>query len=134
MKKIISILALVCIMTLCLVSCGKSLESYEKNLGDNYRITYLDDYEIDELADDFDVNADDYGIKGIMKAKSTSTGSYYAYIIECGSSNKAANLVDDLAYYVNLMDYYYSFDVDAVTDSNFVLVGATSVINRALGK
>ena len=43
-------------------------------------------------------------------------------------------IVDDLDDVVKTMDKYYSFDVDAVVDGKFVLVGNEDVIDDALNK
>ena len=130
MKKIISLLLLVCTLAICLTSCA-SLKSYKKNLGKDYKTDTYDLDEIEELAEEFGIDADDYGISAIMEAKDKDKG-YYAYIIQCKSSKKAEDLVDDLEDIVKLMDKYYSFDVDAVADGKFVLVGNKDVIDDAL--
>ena len=132
MKKIISILSLICIFTLCLASCA-SLETYEENLGSDYDIEIASDDEIDELAKEFGVKADDYGISAVMYAKKTQ-GGYYAYVIQCESSGAAEELVEDLAYVVGIMDAAYSFDVEAVADGKFVLVGNADVVAAAMGE
>ena len=132
MKKIIAFLLLTCTLTFCLASCS-SLKSYENNLGDDYKIDHYDEDEIEELAEEFDIDADDYGIIAIIEAKDKDKG-YYAYIIQCESSKKAEELVDDLEDIVKLMDQYSSYDIDAVADGKFVLVGNEDVIDDALDK
>ena len=132
MKKIISLMLLLCTLTLCLASCA-SLKSYEKNLGDDYKLNTYDEDEIEDLAEEFDIDADDYGISAIVEAKDKDK-VYYAYIIQCKSSKKAEELVDDLDDIVKLMNKYYSFEVDAVADGKFVLVGNEDVIDDALNK
>ena len=132
MKKIISSMLLLCTLMLCLASCA-SLKSYEKNLGDDYKLNNYDEDEIEDLAEDFDIDANDYGISAIVEAKDKDN-KYYAYIIQCKSSKKAEELVEDLDDIVKLMDKYYSFDVDAVADGKFVLVGNEDVIDDALNK
>ena len=132
MKKIISLMLLLCTLTLCLAACA-SLKSYEKNLGDDYKLNTYDEDEIEDLAEGFSIDADDYGISAIVQAKDKDKG-YYAYIIQCKSSKKAEELVADLDDIVKLMNKYYSFDVDAVADGKFVLVGNEDVIDDALNK
>ena len=132
MKKIISSMLLLCTLMLCLASCA-SLKSYEKNLGDDYKLNDYDEDEIEDLAEKFDIDANDYGISAIVEAKDKDNG-YYAYIIQCKSSKKAEELVEDLDDIVKLMNKYYSFDVDAVVDGKFVLVGNEDVIDDALNK
>ena len=132
MKQFISLMLLLCTLTLCLASCA-SLKSYEKNLGDDYKLNTYDEDEIEDLAEEFDIDADDYGISAIVEAKDKDKG-YYAYIIQCKSSKKAEELVDDLDDIVKLMNKYYSFEVDAVADGKFVLVGNEDVIDDALNK
>ena len=132
MKKIIALLLLTLTLTISLASCS-SMKSYEKNLGDDYKVDIYDEDEIEELAETFDIDADDYGISSIMEAEDKDNG-YYAYIIQCKSSKEAEQLVDDLDDIVKTMDKYYSFDVDAVADGKFVLVGNEDVIDNALNK
>ena len=132
MKKIIALLLLTLTLTISLASCS-SMESYEKNLGDDYKVDIYDEDEIEELAETFDIDADDYGISSIMEAKDKKKG-YHAYIIQCKSSKEAEELVDDLDDIVKAMDKYYSLDVDAVADGKFVLVGNEDVIDDALNK
>ena len=132
MKKIIALLLLTLTLTISLASCS-SMKSYEKNLGDDYKVDVYDEDEIEELVETFDIDADDYGISSIMEAEDKDNG-YYAYIIQCKSSKKAEELVDDLDDIVKTMDKYYSFDVDAVADGKFVLVGNEDVIDDALNK
>ena len=133
MKKIIVLLLLTLTLTIRLASCS-SMKSYEKNLGDDYKVDIYDEDEIEELAEIFDIDADDYGISSIMEAEDRDKG-YYAYIIQCKSNKMAEELVDDLDDIVKAMNKYYSYiDVDAVADGKFVLVGNEDVIDDALKK
>ena len=132
MKKTICLLALFCAMAMLLAACT-SLATYEENLGKDYKVRMFDVKEIDELAEEFDLDADDYGISSIMEAKDKEKG-YYAYIIKCESRKMAEELVDDLDDVVELMEQYSYFDVDAVADGSFVLVGNEDVIDDALDK
>ena len=130
MKKIVKLLSLVCIVTLCLVSCA-SFNSYERHLKDDYKVKFLDEDDIEDLAENFDVDLDDYGISKVMEVTDKDKG-YYAYIIKCKSGKKAEELADDLDDVVKVMNAYYSFDVDAVVDGKFVLIGNEDVIDDAL--
>ena len=132
MKKFISLVLLTLTLAITLTSCS-SMKSYEKNLGDDYKVDIHDEDEIEELAETFDLDADDYGISAIMEAEDRDKG-YYAYIIQCKSNKMAEELVDDLDDIVKEMNKYYSFDVDAVADGKFVLVGNEDVIDDALKK
>ena len=132
MKKIICLILLTLTLAITLTSCS-SMKSYERNLGDGYKVEMYDEDEIEELAETFDIDADDYGISSIMEAEDRDKG-YYAYIIKCKSKKMAEELVDDLDDIVKAMNNYYSLDVDAVADGKFVLVGNEVVIDDALKK
>ena len=132
MKKFISLILLTLTLAITLTSCS-SMKSYEKNLGDDYKVDIYDEDEIEELAETFDIDTDDYGISAVMEAEDRDKG-YYAYIIQCKSNKMAEELVDDLDDIVKAMNKYYSFDVDAVADGKFVLVGNEDVIDDALKK
>ena len=132
MKKFRSLILLTLTLAITLTSCS-SMKSYEKNLGDDYKVDIYDEDEIEELAETFDIDTDDYGISAVMEAEDRDKG-YYAYIIQCKSNKMAEELVDDLDDIVKAMNKYYSFDVDAVADGKFVLVGNEDVIDDALKK
>lgn len=131
-KRILATMVLVIMLALSLTSCA-SLDSYKRNLGDDYETELLTPGEIDDLADSFDVDADDYGIADIMHAEEKD-GGYYAYFIECGSGSDAEDLAKDIEDTVEIMDRFYSFKVKAEVDGKFVLVGNASVIDKALDK
>ena len=131
MKKIISFLLIICTLALCFTSCA-SLKSYEKNLGKGYKTSELDEDEIEDLADTFDIDMDDYGVKAVIEAKDKKDG-YSAYIIQCKSSKAAKELVDDLDDTLELMESL-SIEVDAVADGKYVIVGYEDVVDDALGK
>lgn len=134
MKKIIGFLLLLCTLTLCLASCGTAtLKSYEKNLGKNYKITAYDKDDIEDLAEKYSLDADDYGISAIIEAEHKNSG-HDVIIIQCKSSKKAEELVYDLDLIVMLINLSPSFKVDAVADGKFVLVGSEDVIDDALNK
>ena len=130
MKKTIALLIIIITLTFVFASCA-SLDSYKDNLGEDYKTELYDKDEIEDLADRFDIDEEDYEISAVMYAKDRDKG-YYAYFIECGSSVEAAELVKELEDVVDLMDSVYSFDVKAVADSNFVLIGNADVISAAL--
>ena len=104
MKKFISLVLLTLTLAITLTSCS-SMKSYEKNLGDDYKVDIHDEDEIEELAETFDLDADDYGISAIMEAEDRDKG-YYAYIIQCKSNKMAEELVDDLDDIVKEMNKY----------------------------
>ena len=131
-KRILATMVLVIMLALSLTSCA-SLESYKRNLGDDYDTELLSTKEIEELADTFDIDADDYGIVDIMRAEEED-GGYYAYFVECGSASEAEELAEDLEYYIEILDGYYSFKIKAEVDGKFVLAGNASVVNKALDK
>ncbi len=130
MKKFIALLLLTLTLTISLASCT-SMESYEKNLGDDYKVDIYDEDEIEALAEIFGIDADDYGISSIMEAKDKYNGYY---IFQCKSSKEAKQLVDYLDVIVKTPDKYSGFDVDAVADGKFVLVGNEDFIDDALNK
>lgn len=132
MKKFIGFVLITLILMATLTSCVP-MKLYEVKLGEDYKVSMYDEDEIEELAEEFGIDADDYGISKVMIAKDKDNG-YYAYIIKCKSSKKAKELVDDLDYVVEIMNAYYSFDVDAVADGKYVLVGNEDVIDDALNK
>ena len=43
-------------------------------------------------------------------------------------------LAEDLEYYIEILDGYYSFKIKAEVDGKFVLAGNASVVNKALDK
>ena len=131
-KRILATMVLVIMLALSLTSCA-SLDSYKRNLGDDYETELLSTKEIEELADELDIDADDYGIVDIMSAEEKDSG-YYAYFIECGSASEAEDLAKDLEDYVEILDDYYSFKIKAEVDGKFVLVGNASAIDKALDK
>ena len=131
-KRILATMVLVIMLALSLTSCA-SLDSYKRNLGDDYETELLSTKEIEELADTFDIDADDYGIVDIMRAEDEDKG-YYAYFVQCGSASEAKELAEDLEYYIEILDGYYSFKIKAEVDGKFVLAGNASVVNKALDK
>ena len=130
MKKTLALLIVIITLTFVFASCA-SLDSYKENLGADYKTDLYDYDEIEELADDFDIDKEVYEISAVMYAKDRSHG-YYAYFIECGSGNQAEALVSELQDVVKLMNKYYSFTVEAIADSKYVLVGHSDVIRVAL--
>jgi len=132
MKKILVLVLTICLLTLPLVSCfGQSMSKYvdkfEKSGGTT---SSLSKSEIEDLADTAGVDADDYGIKKVVKLKSTS--GRYAYIIECGSSDDAKDLVEEIEDYIYILGIYYDYDLDTRSEGKFVFAGVTSVIETVL--
>lgn len=138
MKRITNLLLLLCLVVFCLASCT-SLNSYEDNLGKDYKVKIYeiedDEDEIEDIAEDFDLDYEDYGIKAIIYAKDKDN-SNPAYIIKCGSKKEAKELKSDLKDYINdEFRYDDDFDeIDVVIDGKFVLVGYEDVIDDALDK
>lgn len=131
MKKFLALVLVICALSTVLVSCGYEMDDFVENLSDSHKIQYLDYEDIEDYADIFDVNADNYGIKSAIEAKSTSSGKY-ALIFECDGDDEAESLVYDLDDAVDMLNDYYSFTVTAVAEDNFVLIGASTVIDAAL--
>lgn len=134
MKKIVSIVLLLCVLCACLVSCGPTMEDFIKNFDVGYKIERYDSEKINDFADGYDLNAYDYGITAITKATSTGKGSHYAYIIECGSEDDAIHLNIDISDFVELYNKYYSFNVVSVVENEYVLIGAEDIVRIALGE
>ena len=138
MKRVTNLLLLLCLVVLCLASCT-SLNSYEDNLGKDYKVKIYeiedDEDEIEDIAEDFDLDYEDYGIKAIIYAKDKDN-SNSAYIIKCGSKEEAKDLKSDLKDYIHdEFRYDDDFDeIDVVIDGKFVLVGYEDVIDDALDK
>ena len=138
MKRITNLLLLLCLLVLCLASCT-SLNSYEDNLGKDYKVKIYeiedDEDEIEEIAEAFDLDYEDYGIKAIIYAKDKDN-SAAAHIIKCGSKKEAKELKSYLKDYINdEFRYDDDFDeIDVVIDGKFVLVGYEDVIDDALDK
>ena len=128
MKKIIALLLLICTFALCLVSCA-SLDKYEDNLGKDYEIGKIKKAGINELADELDLDADDYDIESALMAEHKDK-DYELYIFECKSSSKAKKFAKDIE---DAFDEYPS-DLDVVQKGKFVLAGSKDAIEDALGK
>ena len=127
MKKAVSIFILLVLLTLALVSCG-SIETYEENLGRHYEIEFFDEEDLEEMLEDLDEDADDYGL----------VGGFYAYheddydsviVLECKSAKAASTLAED----IEDADVLGS-SAKIVTDGKFVLAGDRNAVNDALGK
>jgi len=129
MKKIIALLLLICTFALCLVSCA-SLDKYEDNLGKDYDVENLKKDEIEDLADAFDLDIDDYDIEDALMAESEK-GDDGLYIFECKSSSKAKKLEKDMK---DAMDELNEDEWDVVRKGKFVLIGTEDGIDDALGK
>ena len=150
MKRIISlILAFVMLfasLVLTLSSCGSFIEAfksgfnlgyntsiYQGNLGDDYEIEIYEvsdeagEEEIQEIAGEFDVDYEDYGITLIMFVEDDATGDH-AYFIFCESNEMAEEFAEDIE---DIAKFYY---YELVVDGNFVLVGEEDIVNTALGK
>ena len=134
MKRIFSLAIVVCMSIFCLASCA-SMENFKKNLEKDYDIIETADYaDIDDLADEMYLeDIDDYDVKKVMFATHEDNGRMI-YIIECGSNAKADKLLKDMDDAIEEIDNYYSFKVDAVVKGSFVLAGAKSAIEDALGE
>ena len=129
MKKIIALLLLICTFALCLVSCA-SMDKYEDNLGKDYDVENLKKDEIEDLADAFDLDIDDYDIEDALMAESEK-GDDGLYIFECKSSSKAKKLEEDMK---DAMDELNEDEWDIVRKGKFVLIGTEDGIEDALGK
>ena len=133
MKRIFSLAIVVCMSIFCLASCA-SMESFEKNLKKDYDIEIADLEAIEDLADEMDLDFDDYDVTEAMFGRHEDNGRII-YIIKCGSNAKAKKLLDDMDDTIKELDeYYLSFKVDAVVNGSFVLAGAESAIEDALGE
>ena len=133
MKKVLSILVLAMVLVLMLTGCA-SFDRYEKNLGKYYTVYHYEDAdEIEDLADSFYVDADEYDISAVMEVEDDYYG-YYAYIIECGSHIKANRLARELEDVAEMMGEYYDVDVVSDVDGKYVLVGNKEVVEDALKK
>ena len=132
MKKIIALLLLICTFALCLVSCA-SMDKYEDNLGTKYEVEKLKKSEIKELAEDFDLDDDDYDIENALIAEHKNNG-YTVCIFECKSSSKAKELEKDLEDVMDDINDYSSTPYYAVRKGKFVFAGNQKAIDNALGK
>ena len=131
-KRIISAIILVLMLALSLTSCAQ-LDSYKKNLGDEYEIEMLTSKEIDELLHNLSVEADDYIIVDIMLA--TNDLGQLAYFIECESSDEAKKLTRDTEDAVEEgKNKYDCGEFKAELDGKFVLIGDAAIIDKAMGK
>ena len=132
MKKFISLILLICTLSMCLASCA-SLKSFDRHLGRDYRTHTFDDDEIEDLAESFDIDVDDFGVKVVVQAKDRDKG-YYAYIIKCKSRRKAKELASQLEDVADLLEKNYYYDVDVVAKGKYVLIGHEDVVDDALNK
>ena len=124
MKKVFLMSLCLLLAMLCLVSCA-SLKSYEKNLGSNYDVYELDEDDIEDYGDNYDLDIDDYKIKKGIEAEHEDKG-YSVLILQCGSSKKAEELENDL----KKKTKYYEIE----RDGKFVLIGSEKAVKKALGK
>ena len=140
MKKIISLILIAAtLLLLCvtLASCA-SLESYKDTLKEEgYKVKIYDDEDdIEDWADAYDVDADDYDVKQILDATHKKKG-YWLVIVECGSSSKAEDLLDDLDDVIEYGEESFElmgWDFVAETNGNFVFFGEERAVEAALGK
>ena len=141
MKKILIALLVVCLSVVCLASCA-SMDSYIENLGDDYEFDILDRDEIEYLAKIYGIDEDDYYFVEVVEAyyegdEDESDDDRFAYIFEFEDDAEAERFLNEVKasemfeYIVEI--YEDDFKVEAVADENYVLVGAASVINVALG-
>lgn len=128
MKKIISLVLLLCIACACLVSCGASSEDFIENLGAGYESEKLDAEGIAELEEEFGIKAEDYSIVEITAARNDDNE---IYIIECGSEDDAANLRAQMADYVAK---YSKYGVTDALDGEFYIIGNKEAVDAAIGK
>ena len=139
MKKIFIALLVVCLSVVCLASCA-SMNSYIENLGDDYEFDILDSDDIEMLARSYGIDEDDYYFVEVVVAyyvgdEDEGDDDRYAYIFEFDDDAEAEKFAAEVKEF-EMFEYaaeYYDFDIDAIVDENFVLVGAVSVINEALG-
>ena len=134
MKKLTLLTITLLVLSLALIACSGGMNTYEKNLGEDYKIKHLDKDDIEDLADAFDIDSDDYAIKNAMRATHEDNGTYII-VFECSSESKAKELLNDLDYVVDMLDdYYSSIEIDAVRDDTFVFIGCEDVIDDALDR
>ena len=120
MKKVLSLLV-VFVLVFALASCA-SLESYEKKLDKaGYEVEVLTEDEIADFADEFGLDPEEFGVKGILNAEHEEDEEYIV-IIECDSKDNAEKLAEDLDAVLALAG------ADAVVDGKFVLAGTEEAI------
>mgnify|MGYP007112521201 CR=1 FL=1 len=131
MKKISLVALILCVSVFLLTACT-SLSTYidrlavlDKNVA-AYTIEEFKD-SIDEYAEKYEVNPEDYSIIESITAKDNISGGKMA-IIATWSEGKAEKLAEDLNAAVAADGY------QAVCDGRFVIVGNEIGINHALGK
>lgn len=131
MKKITLVSLILCVSVFFLTACT-SLSTYidrlavmDKNVA-SYTIEEFKD-SIDEYAEKYGVDPDDYSIIESIKCTDNISGGKMV-IIATWSEGKAEKLAEDLTEAVAADEYL------AVSDGRFVLVGNEIGVNHALGK
>ena len=134
MKKFVAILLVAC-LALSLCACASVDKFKERLSAASYIIQTNVAKDMEEAAEDYDCNIDDYEIQSAFCATHQFKGTS-VYVVECGSRACAKDLCDDLQpLVVDLIDEYdgyYSFT--ATTKGKIVLIGEVTAVNDALGK
>ena len=129
MKRTISaILAVLCVLalTLTFTSCA-TMNKYERNLEKaDYSIESLSDSDIEDLFDEIDLDADDYGVKKVIYAMNDEWD--IVMIIKCRS------IIDAYKLKIELEDVNGSVADMIQVKGSYCFVGSDDAIADALGK
>ena len=126
MKKIISLMLVLCMSALCFISCG-SIESYEKKLDRaGYDVEVLDNEDVEEFASMLGLKSEDYKIKSALSAESEDEKENVV-IFECDSKDTATKFAEDISKVLK----YIPGDTKAESDGAFVLIGTEEAIKDA---
>ena len=129
MKKLLCCLLIVISVLFTFTSC-KSMKKFEKRLGDDYEVKMLEEDELEDLCESFDIDMKEFKVKKAMMAEDEE--GFYGYVIKCGSKGKAKKLVEELEDIVKLLSVYYPVEVEA--SGKYVVIGSESVVEAALKK
>ncbi len=134
MKKIL-VLSAILALAVSFSAC-RSMDYYEENLEDNgYDIDNLSNSELEEFADLFDLDPDDYKAKDSFLATHENTG-VSVFVVECGSVKYAKELVEDADDIMVFLEESYSaqYSFDIINKGRFVFIGEEGAIDDALEK
>ena len=135
MKRFLCLITLIALLVTSLTSCDKrSIDDYKAKFQDHTFTHYKNPDEINDMARDLHLNAEEYKVREVLYAHSGNSGvPIGVVIIECGSKSKAEDLGARDAYVI--LDYLktlYSTNMYPMTvsvDGKFVLIGTQKTIS-----
>lgn len=141
MKKIIAVTLILC-LSMCFLTACDSISTYQDRIAkankeDGTYVVLDFAEELEEYAEKYDLDPDDYSIIESIKCenKFVKTDVKTVVVIASWSKAKAAKLAEDLAPVVaDLNAKNDKTTYEAVSDGRFVVVGDVRAVNIALGR